>query len=523
MQYSSYKEIPKTIGILTYCRPKELTRMIKEVDKSLHYFGHELKDWSITVIDNSPPNYAEKNKEVLYASVSKLPIFYFGPEESCTLGKELDEHLKYDGIFGNLIRTDSSGARVKASLLGADKTLILLDDDMRLTELMVKDENGSDAEKYAIEAISKYGKESSVVSTGRFYKISETKKHTYERPFDLIDATTSMLGKRVSEVKIGPEYIGKAFGNRDKLIDELMLSDSDDEYQKIGFLAIDSDNVNPDAMIYWQGLNAVTGKTDCHATASIQGIGSCHAKSLTEDEYGNLFVNYAVHDAEEPKISVVSEWKESSMATFGILNTHPIPAYLLPRGEDVLFRQLLRPSSPAVLAPVGVYHDRSLAGRPDLATIYWNELMGAKICRIWKDALRYYMIGNGNGVYELGFITKPELEKDEKKSIARSVRRTYDILEETIKNGHRLAGYSKVLMDSLNKEFSGNFSSHAERGSESFRNNIFKRAEEYFDETSRRQEKLFHFWPEMVDYMRHTEPPVNLFNPDTQRAKICIG
>ncbi len=519
MKNDEYRDIPKTICIITYCRPTELARLVNEIDYNFCYFGHDPSEWSITVVDNSPYNYAKKNKEILYAAKSMLPIFYFGIKESEKLGNEFDALLNYGGVFGEIIRTDCGGGRIRAILLGVDKTLVLLDDDMKLTELMISDESDADAKKCAEEALKCSGREGSIVSTGRFYKISETGIHTYERPFDLIESTTSMLGKKVKETKVHPDYMGRAFGNRDKLIDELMVSSFDDDGYKsrIGLFSAEKGDIDPEAIIYWQGVNSVTGKTDCHATASIQGIGSLNSKSLTQDEYGNLFVNYAVHDSKKPKKAIVSEWKESSMATFGILNTHPVPAYLLTRSEDILFRHIFRSSSPVALVPVGVYHDRSLTGRPDLAVIYLKELMDAKICKTWKESIRYYDIGNGNGIYELGFIEEPELDKDEKKSILRSIKKTYAILEETARNEHRLAKYSKVLMDSLNRELGGSFSSHEERESESFRTSIFRTIEDYLHENNRRQKKLFQFWPDMVDYVRQNELPIKSLNPSSKQ------
>lgn len=480
-----YADIGKTVVVLTYHRPEPLRTIVDEVNDNLHTFGHDNDGWGITVVDDSNPHYAERNRAVLAEVKNGVPLFYFGPKEYKKFADDVGE-----GFYRLFEGHGAADTRNMAALLTTGKTVITLDDDMRPYETVAGKSVDTDYP--------------SLLSTGEFYPTGEAQEGLMVRPVDLVSALTSHLGRRVSETGIPAELMGRAVGDRDKVVDRY-LSGTDD--QGHAFCAIDPDGeIDPDALIRWQAVSAITGKTDCHATASIQGLGSEAARYLTPQQYGNLFVDYAIHDRER-RVGLATQWQESTLAAFGMLNTSPLPALPLKRGEDVSYRQLIGPTNPVALSSRAIDHNRSPDGRPDLSRIYFDELLGAKACKVWRRALE-----GMNGSLALSRSREEMvLGKSAKRDVHKSMRTTCEILNGVHSNGNpALAHYAGTLLRGIEEVFyngdsrgEGNF---WENGN--FKDAVMREAERYFRDVTETLYGIFGLWPGLVAHAKTEKIPV---------------
>jgi|GEM_PF-4779581 len=481
----NYANFDKSIAIITSNRPDYLEAITTGIAANLPMYGNNPYNWPLLVVDNSGPECAAQNVALLQRlkQTTRMPLFYFGASEfEQMVAREGDD---FRDMFSGHGCPD---LRNLAMIATTDKTLVLLDDDMLPTQSVLRE-----------TASNEYP---SLISSGRFLSLSDFAEQSYREPFDLVDATTSELGKRVRDVDTISERIGKAVGSRDQVIDYLMSGmavnrDAADS-NNYCYCHIESGDVNPDAVIKWQGLAAVTEKADCHATASVLGLSMATDASVIE--YGNLFVNYAVH-ARPVRIAVANDWKESSMAAFGILNDSPLPSYPLPRNEDVAYRHMISAQNPIALSGVAVDHNRSLTGRPKLSVIYFNEIMGAKICRNLREAVNG-RVGHWN-------LSKVEpLQKDQRAHLRKSMKSTCATLDTVRKNGNReMAIYADQLIQEIADLFAYKKAEAFWLESE-FGEKVNSVSQSYFDRTMATSQQIFDRWDQLVDNVRKQGMPV---------------
>ena len=360
--------------------------------------------------------------------------------------------------------------------------MVMLDDDMELTESVIHQKSMIDYP--------------GLLSHGRFSSLKYFPESTYKRPFDLVEATTSLLGKKVRDSNIPLALQGRAVGNRDQTIDYLLAELGPNGNNDYSFCHIEPEEINQEAIIQWQGLAAVTGKTDCHATASLQGLAAAAHNDI--EHYGNLFVNYGIY-AGISKVGLASEWKESTTAACGIFNINPIPGYPFIRGGHVAYRHLLSKDNPVALSSVAVDHNRSSNGRPKLSRIYIHEILGAKVCRNLKEAV----VDRG---WDLSKIS--EITVDQKRDILRSLKKTSAVLDNIRNNGNTaLADYTRELLQDV-----GDFFSHHTIGSfwqeESFKKNVFESVERNYTQMVNDTQLIFKCWEEMQEKIKKNNSQV---------------
>ena len=475
-----YRNFDKSIAVITSNRPDYLEAITNGIAANLPKYGRNPSEWALLVVDNSGKRNAVLNYMLLQRLQERtvMPIFYFGQNEFDQMVAQ--EGTEFDLMFSGHGCPD---LRNIAMIATTGKTVVLLDDDMLTTQSILLESSMQDYP--------------SLLSSGRFLSLEDFAKQSYREPFDLIDATTSELGKKVREIKSTNARVGKAVGSRDQVIDYLMsgLTVNIDcaGSNNYCYCHIEPSYVNPEAIVKWQGVAAVTEKADCHATASILGLSMATDASVIE--YGNLFVNYAVH-FRRPRIAVVNDWKESSMAVFGILNSNPLPSYPLPRNEDVAYRHMISADNPIALSNVAIDHNRSMTGRPKLSIIYFNEIMGAKICRNLKDAV------NGRvGHWDLSKVEP--LQKDQRAHLRKSMKSTCATLDTVKKNGNsEMAAYANELINDIAVLFGYPEGSDVFWLDDEFAKRVNETATEYFNRTIATSQLIFDRWDGIVDNVR---------------------
>ncbi|MBN2101415.1 MAG: hypothetical protein JW716_00925 [Candidatus Aenigmarchaeota archaeon] len=477
-----FSDYSKTIAVLSFCRPNELDYLSSAIPENVREYGHNTKDWSLLVIDTSPEEYKQQNLRSLSGKGKDMDIFYFGRDKFSELAGRYGEQNFRRMFTGH----GAADARNLGFLITPDKTMVTLDDDMRLTSSVLH-------EKQQLPGPS-------FLSTGRFILPERFGKESYKSSFDLVTATTSALGKRVKEMGIPAELQGIVLGNRDASIDELMGGDNPTNgFNGNGhaYCFIQPGYINPDSRVLMQGVSAITGNTDCHATASIRGL----AKASNENGnfgYGNMFVHYAVHDGNPGKIAVASRWKESTLAAAGVLNERCVPVFLLSRNEDAAYRYIIGENNPVAIYNIAVDHNRSHDGRPPLSLIYLREYLGAKVCKRFHEAMR------PDGSIDTGRVEP--LHESDKKSLYRSAKETSAILDTISSNGNantELGAYASRLIKDI-ASFIG--VPETERrdfwNADTFKGAVYKKADEFLGTVMSDTRVLNDNWEGMVADIR---------------------
>jgi len=476
------------LGVITHNRPDNLKKLIYSIESSILDFGHDISNMGLLVIDNSEEKFSANNLDILteLKRKSNLDIYYINKKEILKFGEKRTEPI-YE-LFTNHGASDLRNLAVLASI---NKKLILLDDDMLLTQSILKEKTGINYD--------------GLLTSGRFLPLDLFEEMTYKMPLDIIKTTTSHLGLKIKDLqKNNKNKQGICVGNRDKTIDLLMLNGMQDIVKDTGnnkcFSHIETENIPLDSKILWQGLSAITGKADCHATASITGLSLI--SEHTVKDYGNLFVNYAIHLRDQDIIGIATNWKESTMAACGIINDNPIPSYPLIRGQDVSYRHMISENNPVAISPNAIDHYRSNTGRSNLSIIYWHELMGSKICKALSES-----IDTNQNCWNLNDV-EFKLKKNQRKNIRNSIKTVCSILYNISNNGNpEMKSYSQILLNDLKENF-GITKNNQFWLEQDFDNYVNEVAINYFDSAINRTKNLINHWPKIVEYAKTNGFPV---------------